>query len=110
MRHRIIIAGCSAIAASALAVGPAVGAAGHTVVLKNIAFTPKTLKVSKGTRVTWSWKDGDTPHNVTSVGKLKFTSSKTKTSGTYAITFRKAGTYRYECTIHPGMTARIVVR
>jgi plastocyanin len=31
-------------------------------------------------------------------------------SGSYSVTFAKRGTYYYECTIHPGMQGRIVVR
>jgi plastocyanin len=29
---------------------------------------------------------------------------------TYKVTFNRAGTVQYECTVHPGMTGTIVVR
>jgi plastocyanin len=99
--------------AVALAVPVAVSSAaptGKTVVLKNIAFNPKKVTVKKGATVTWSWQDGATPHNVTATGKTKFKSSPTKQSGKYSVKFAKAGTYHYECTIHPGMTGVVVVK
>jgi plastocyanin len=76
-------------------------------------FLPATLTVKAGTKVTWT---ADQPyHSVTSgepgkpdakgpmQGKIGFT--------TYAVTFAKAGTYKYFCEPHAslGMTGEIVV-
>lgn len=82
----------------------------RTVVLKNIAFAPAKLAIRKGQTVTWSWKDGDTQHNLHAVGRLRFKGTGARASGTYRVTFRKRGTYRYECTLHPGMTGTVVVQ
>jgi plastocyanin len=49
-------------------------------------------------------------HNVTSRGAPRFRSSPTKMTGTWSVRFAKAGTYRYVCTLHPGMAGRVVVR
>lgn len=87
--------------------GGARASATHTVVLKNLAFTPRTLTINKGDSVTWSWQDGRTPHNVTSTG---FGHSRTQTKGTFTVRFTHTGTFAYSCTIHPFMTAKIVVR
>jgi plastocyanin len=84
-------------------------AAGKTVVLKDVSFTPKTLNVSRGTKVTFLWHDGITRHNVTSLGSRRFKSSKSKATGKHVVRLKKAGTYRYECTLHPGMTGQIKV-
>jgi plastocyanin len=87
------------------------GAAGsRTVTLKNIAFSPKSLSVSKGTSVTFAFRDGSTIHNVVSTGSKRFKSISNRSSGTQKRTFTSAGTYRYQCTLHPGMTGRITVR
>lgn len=103
------IAVAAAVTASAVA-GPAGAARTAAVSLKDIRFTPKTLRVKRNDRVRWTWNDGTTPHNVASRGADRFRSSTTKTRGTYLVRFRKAGTYRYVCTIHPGMTGKVVVR
>lgn len=92
--------------------GTAAASSAATVRIKGIDFSPHTLTVRKGTTVTWKFLDGDTdtPHNVASRGTKRFRSSATKQDGTYSVRFTKTGTYRYVCTIHPNMKARIVVR
>ncbi|MDX6677894.1 MAG: hypothetical protein QOE31_1946 [Solirubrobacteraceae bacterium] len=101
----------SAICAAAFGGAAAVsGAASRTVTLKNIAFSPKSLSVSKGSSVTFAFRDGSTRHNVISSGSRRFKSISTRSSGSLKRTFTRAGTYRYQCTLHPGMTGRITVR
>jgi plastocyanin len=85
-------------------------AAGKTVTLRNIAFSPKSLSISRGTTVTFTWKDERTAHNVVSKGTKRFTSIPTRETGSRSRRFTKAGTYRYVCTLHPGMAGRIIVR
>lgn len=82
----------------------------RTVVLEDIEFTPSRVTVSRGSTVRWVWRDGATSHNVISRGTKRFRSSTTKQSGTYSVRFRRSGTYRYVCTIHPNMIGRVVVR
>jgi plastocyanin len=98
---------CAAAAGGQAAVSQA---AGRTVTLRNIAFSPKSLTVSRGSTVTFSWQDGDTAHNVTSRGTKRFSSIASRESGSRSRRFTKAGTYRYVCTLHPGMAGRITVR
>ena len=81
-----------------------------SVTLKDISFKSAKTTIHRGQSVTFSWQDGDTPHNVSSRGAKKFKSSATKTKGTYRVRFTSAGTYRYVCTIHPGMAGRIIVK
>lgn len=60
--------------------------------------------------MTWRFREPYVTHNVHSVGALRFESSENQTAGTdYAVTFRRRGTYRYVCTLHPGMKGRVVV-
>lgn len=90
--------------------GSASAARTTTVSLKDVRFMPKTAQVKRGERVRWRWNDGATPHNVTSRGTRSFKSSSTKTRGEHVARFTKAGSYRYVCTIHPGMDGRVIVR
>jgi plastocyanin len=61
---------------------------------------PPTVTVKKGTKVEFEF-EGRNPHNVTvTKGPVKF-ASKTKTSGTFTKKFKKKGTYKLVCTIHP---------
>ncbi|WP_269856096.1 plastocyanin/azurin family copper-binding protein [Streptomyces sp. RPT161] len=77
--------------------------------IQNFAFAPTSLKVKTGTTVTWTNKDSDA-HTVTSSGSGGPLHSAPLTTGaTYRYTFTKAGTYAYFCTIHPFMTATVVV-
>ena len=94
----------------ALVAAPAHGAGSRVVRIKDIDFHPATLVVHRGDRVTWRFLDHEVPHNVTSVGKRRFRSSDSKTSGTYSLRFTRPGTYRYVCTIHANMHGEIDVR
>jgi plastocyanin len=100
---------CASIAwlTPALAAGPprAHAASTTTVTLKDISFKKATVKIAKGESVKWIFKDGDTPHNVTFATKH----SKTQKSGSYTLRFARAGTFKYHCTIHPGMNGKVVV-
>ena len=100
-------------AISAAAVGGQVAASqasGKTVTLRNIAFAPKSLTIARGSTVTFAWRDGDTAHNVVSTGAKRFTPIGIRETGSRSRKFTKAGTYRYVCTLHPGMSGRITVR
>jgi len=74
-------------------------------------FNPSTVSIKAGTTV--NWVDADTMvHNIigtnpTAVGFINKTAIDTTS---YSLTFRKPGTYKYECTVHlPEMVAQITV-
>ena len=96
------------------AVVPVTGVAGatgsKTVTLEDIAFAPRSLSVSKATKVAFAFRDDGTTHNVTSTTRRRFKTIADRASGLVSRTFTRAGTYRFECTLHPGMTGRIIVR
>lgn len=106
--------GVAASVACAVAVAPVYAArptaATHAVAIKDIDFHPARLVVHRGDPVRWRFLDASTSHNVTSMGARRFHSSPTKLTGTYSVRFSRTGTYRYHCTIHPNMVARVVVR
>lgn len=72
------------------------------------AFRPHTAKIKVGTKVTWT-NASDVDHNVTSDTKSWKFVKTLATGGSLSYTFKKAGTYKYSCTIHPGMTGKIIV-
>jgi plastocyanin len=89
---------------------PSSPASGDHVTIKGSSittyhFAPRTLAVEKGDTVHWGW-NSNAPHNVTF--KKIAAHSPTGASVKYSHTFKKAGTYRYLCTIH-GFRGRIVV-
>ncbi|MGW1894011.1 plastocyanin/azurin family copper-binding protein [Streptomyces sp. NPDC002004] len=88
---------------------PAAPVTGDAVTIKTFAFSPATLKVRVGTKVTWTDQDTDA-HTVTSAGSGgPLHSAALAPHATYSYTFTKPGTYAYLCTIHPFMTATVEV-
>lgn len=73
------------------------------------AFTPKTLRTTVGSDVTWT-NDSSNPHNVDFDGTGAPKSSDTFDKGQrFVATFTHAGTFAYSCTIHPAMKGTVVV-
>lgn len=97
----------SLLTAGAVAAGLAAPAlaANKTVRVADNVFKAKVVTINKGNTVTWNWV-GNNPHNV----KFKNFSSKLQVNGTYRRTFRTRGTFRYRCTIHSGMTGKVIVQ
>lgn len=77
--------------------------------IDNFSFTPQTITVPAGTQVTWTNQD-DIPHTVVSDDKSTFKSQALDTDEKFSFTFIKPGTYTYFCSIHPKMTAQVVVQ
>lgn len=99
-----LLALLAAAAAFCAITGPALGA-GKTVRVDDDRFSAKTVRVTKGSTVTWRWV-GDDDHNVAGRGFR----SPTKDSGTFRRKFSKRGSFSYRCTLHGGMTGKVVVR
>lgn len=81
---------------------------GVTIKMQNIQFAPKDTTVKVGQKVTWT-NDDSTDHNVTADSGADFKSKDFGSGGTFEFTPDKAGTIKYECTLHPGMTATLNV-
>jgi len=80
------------------------------VKIDNFSFGPVTLTVPVGATVTWTNRD-DIPHTVVSTDDAKtFKSKVLDTDEKFSFTFSKAGTYPYFCSIHPKMTAKVIVQ
>jgi plastocyanin len=84
-------------------------AAGDEVKIDNFSFAPSEITVAKGTTVKWVNRD-DIPHTVVSDDKSTFKSKPLDTDDKFSYTFTKEGTYSYFCSIHPKMTAKVIVK
>ncbi len=81
---------------------------GPAVTIDNFAFTPAVITVPAGSAVAWTNHD-DTPHTVTASDKL-FGSAAILPNAQFSYTFNTPGTYNYFCSIHPFMTAKVIVQ
>jgi len=73
----------------------------------DFGFGPEEVTLKPGTTVTWT-NTGETIHTVKGKG---FFSKAIDPGGGYEFTFRKPGTYKYLCTLHPTqMRGTIVVQ
>jgi|SRR5277367_6792610 plastocyanin len=80
------------------------------VKIDNFSFGQMEITVPVGTTVTWTNRD-DIPHTVVSTDEPRLFKSKAlDTDEKFSFTFDKAGTYSYFCSIHPKMTAKVVVK
>jgi len=80
----------------------------NTVVMSNIAFGPDSIIVSVGTSITWQNNDG-VNHTATSDTGL-WDTGIISPGASKSLTFNTAGSFPYHCTVHPMMTATVIVR
>jgi plastocyanin len=115
----VLLAGCGSsskksattTAAGAGSTAPTAGAvSGNAVQIKSFSFKPGALKVSTGTKVTWTNKDS-TEHTTTSdkSDPASWDSGHLGNGKTFSFTFTKKGTYKYFCAIHNFMTGTVEV-
>jgi plastocyanin len=72
-----------------------------------LAFNPSLLTVTAGTTVTFAF--GDTAHTVTFKTAGAPANIPATSDASVSVLFPTAGTYNYQCTIHPYMTGTIQV-
>jgi len=99
-----------AVTTFAVAAVPAHAGATKTVSVKNNAFSPGTVSVHKGDKVTFKWTEGGVPHNVTPASGGAGSKTSSKKGFTYSKVFSKAGTFKYVCTIHANMKVTVKVQ
>ncbi len=111
-----ILAGCSSGAGSSVAPANSemsrtlpggVTAATITVKISNDAYVPITVKIKKGTTVSFTNNDLET-HTVTAKDG-SFGSPYLVWRSTWKHLFKKQGKYPYYCKIHPFMRGLVVV-
>jgi plastocyanin len=89
----------------------AAGAAGKVVRAVDFDFKPKTVKVAEGRKVAWRGVEGT--HTVTfnrSPFKRRKLDREISEGERFAKKTTRDGTFRYVCTLHPGMRGKVVVK
>jgi plastocyanin len=90
---------------TALGSGIAIAADG-SIEMRDFAFSPQTVEIRVGDRVTWTNRDG-VEHNATNGS---FDTGLLAEGESASIRFIAAGTYEFFCTPHPSMTGTVIVR
>ena len=72
-------------------------------------FNPTQMTVNVGDTVVWTNK-GQLPHDVTSDDGSILSPRRMAAGQTFSFTATKAGTFAYQCTIHSGMVATLIVQ
>ncbi len=111
MKRALLCAAVVALAFGLIRDNPARAADNHQYQVKidNFSFSPPTLTVPAGATVTWINHD-DVPHTVVSKNGKDFKSPVLDTDQKYTRSFARAGTYDYYCSLHPHMTAKVIVQ
>jgi plastocyanin len=78
------------------------------VEIKNFAYKPATITVSKGTTIVWTQRDS-TSHTVTIAYGAGFDSGTLSPGQTFNYTFNEIGTFNYGCSIHTNMSGKVIV-
>jgi plastocyanin len=107
-RTRSFVAAAAAVAAMFLVGGAVAVAATRAVAISGFAFSPSSLTINVGDRITWTNSDS-VAHTATATGGA-FDTGDIAEGQSASVRFTKAGTYAYYCTPHPSMTGTIRVR
>jgi len=85
---------------------PVTQAKTYIVQISNFTFNQNVLNIKVGDTVRWENKDS-VPH---ALAADKFSSNPLSKGDTFSYTFNETGEFDYHCSIHPSMTAKIVVK
>jgi len=81
---------------------------GAKVSIANFTFTPAEITIALGESVTWTNDDG-APHGLEYADGAQGTNLLLP-GASFSRQFDRPGTYDYNCSVHPYMTGRVVVR
>jgi len=84
------------------------GSEATTVNMSDNVFSPNAVTIPAGRVVRWV-NTGGTFHNTTGAGGA-WTSGDLSPGSSFERQFNNAGTFAYECTLHPGMTGTVTVQ
>ena len=73
----------------------------------NYAFTPPTIRIKVGTKVTWTNRDTVKHNAIADDGSFK--TELVGKDESVSVTFNKAGTFPYYCGPHPSMRGTVIV-
>ncbi|MGZ7164444.1 MAG: cupredoxin domain-containing protein [Halobacteriota archaeon] len=100
----LVIAGCS----SSSSQSQISTASQNSIAIKNDAFNPSSITISKGATVTWTNEELEM-HTVTS-DTGAFDSGNLNHGDSYSHQFNDAGTFPYHCSPHHFMKGTITVQ
>lgn len=87
---------------------PAAGAPA-TITITNYTFSPASLTVAPGTKITVTNND-NVPHDVDSADRTSFNTTPVTKGGTFTFTAPMTpGSYGYFCSVHPNMKGMLIV-
>jgi plastocyanin len=101
------LAACSSDGGTATTAQPEPGDGGNEVAIADFVFEPSTLTVATGTEVMWT-NEHTLAHTATADDE-SFDSGRLGQGESFSRTFDTAGTFAYHCTLHPSMTATVIV-
>ncbi|MCW3039516.1 MAG: blue (type 1) copper domain protein [Solirubrobacterales bacterium] len=104
LKRSLVGVALAALLAPAGYLATADAATTKTIKLKGVQFSPRSLSIRKGDRVTFRWAGGT--HNL--IGPRANVAPKS--SGTKTVKFTAKGTYKYVCTLHNDMTTTVKVK
>lgn len=109
MAAPLVLVGSAVVPLAAAGLAAPAHAATTKIDIKNFSYSNPGLKIAVGDKVTWTNLDKP-PHDATATaGPEKFKSPTLATGQSWSYTFTKPGTYSYICSIHPQMTASVIV-
>ena len=88
---------------------PAAKGGSGDVTMKDIKFHPDKVTIKKGQTVVWT-NDDSVGHDVTADSFQSGSPGGIENGQTFQHKFPKAGTFKYQCSVHPGMTGQVVVK
>jgi plastocyanin len=104
----LVAAGCASAAVTAPAQAQSLGGTKPVLVgMKALKFNPKTVKAKVNQRVDFRW-DESVAHNVV-FDKSRKSKTLAKKGTIWSTKFDKTGTFKYKCTLHPGMQGQVDV-
>jgi plastocyanin len=113
MKHKGLTTLIACVAVGAVGVPAALGTTTRKPIVKKVQvvdnfYSPTKVTIKKGQQVKWIWnKNNFNTHTVTlikgpkGVSKKKFSSFQASAGVHFKLTFIKAGTYHFECQLHP---------
>jgi plastocyanin len=103
-----VLSVCTQMTQAAFAAAAAAVKSGAKVSIVNFAFTPGEITIAAGETVTWTNDDG-APHGLEYQDGAKGVDPLLPGSS-FSRQFDRPGAYEYNCSVHPYMTGRVVVR
>ena len=104
-----VFSGAAGVPTAAAQMGASPAAPSPQVIIESFRFTPDMLTVPVGAEVVWMNQD-NIQHTVTSDDKTTFASSLLGSGDTFSHRFDEPGIFPYHCSVHPMMTAKVVVQ